>query len=155
MVPKYTSFSPSACLLSTRTPLIALHTLRILHTLASDWCQHVFHKFLCQPAIIFHVVSYFHVTITLTSILFILSHSQYSLSLLISHSHPLCFPLSYPFRARFLFLCFIPDIPIYSFQSSQLFSSLVTFAFSCLKNLPVIVMNQKRLLEKLPLSING
>lgn len=154
MVPKYTSFSPSACLLSTRTPLIALHTLRIPHTLVADCCQHVFTKFLCQPAIIFHVVSYFHVTITLTSILFILSRSQYSLSLLSSHSHPLCFPLSDPFRARF-FLCFITVIPIYSFQSSQLFSSLVTFAFSFLKNLPVIVMNQKRLLEKLPLSING
>ena len=156
LVPKYTALSPSDCLLSTRTLLIALHTLRILHTLVSDWCQHVFPKFLCQPAIIFHVVSYFHVTITLSSILFILSRSQCSLSLLSSHSHPLCIPLSYPFRARFfLYLCFIPDIPIYSFQSSQLFSFLVTFAFSFLKNLPVIVMNQKRLLEKLPLSING
>ena len=155
MVPKYTALSPSAFLISTLTQLIALHTLRILHTLASDWCQHVFPKFLCQPAIIFHVVSYFHVTITLTSILFILSRSQCSLSLLSSLSLKKCFPLSYPFRARFLYLCFIPDIPVYSFQSSQLFSSLVTFAFPFLKNLPVIVMNQKRLLEKLPLSING
>ena len=77
------------------------------------------------------------------------------LSLLSSHSLQKNFPLSCPFRAMFLYLCFVPDIPIYSFKSSQLFSSFVTFAFSFLKNLPVIVMNQKRLLEKLPLSING
>ena len=153
MIPKFTSFSPSSCSLSTRTPLIALHTLRIPHTLVS-YCQHVFTKFPCQPAIIFHVVSYFHVTITLSSILFILSRSQYSLSFKLSFS-PKMFSLSNPSRAKFLYLCFVPDVPIYSFKSSQLFSSLITFAFSFLKNLPVIVMNQKRLLEKRPLSING
>ena len=88
-------------------------------------------KFLCQPAIIFHVVSYFHVTITLTSILFILSRSQYSLSLLSSHSHPKCSPLSYPFRARFFSLfhychsyIFLSELPaLFLFSHLSLFLS--------------------------------
>ena len=76
---------------------------------------------MCQPAIIFHVVSYFHVTITLSSILSILSRSQYSLSYS-SHSLQNCFLSHIPFGLGFyISVSFLPFLNIFLSELPALF----------------------------------